>query len=95
MRANGLLVLMLVVSCGGASAERMKKLTTRASFDLGCPEQQLATKDLSPDQNVQGVTGCGKQATYVYHQVDQVDWAWVLDSPMNVKAEQSGEGAKP
>jgi hypothetical protein len=67
-------------------------LVPRASFDLGCPPNQIATTDLGPKTShavkngddwvivedlapQQGVTGCGKKATYVL-----VDYKWVLNA---------------
>ena len=46
-------------ACGAT----LEQLRSRASFDLGCPANQLDVVEI--DQRTRGVRGCGKQATYV------------------------------
>jgi len=58
-----------------AGAEMLNELRTRASFDMGCPAQELRLTVLSVDYPERpryasprsvGVTGCDKQLTYVW-----------------------------
>lgn len=39
-------------------------LQNRASFDLGCPKDQLTIVDI--DDRTRGVSGCGKKSVYLY-----------------------------
>jgi hypothetical protein len=57
-----LIVPFLAVGC--MTADQMEsKLRTRASFDLGCPEEGLTITEL--DTSTRGVTGCGRRQSYL------------------------------
>jgi hypothetical protein len=58
-----LLLLPSALLFTAACAHTPPSITPRASFDLGCPESQLAQVQI--DKRTIGVTGCGKKATYV------------------------------
>jgi hypothetical protein len=49
----------------------LEKLGRRATFDLGCPAEELTYKDLG---QFIGVAGCGKQATYKATEI-----GWVMN----------------
>src|SRR5260221_13934136 len=53
------LVALLVSACTPSE----EQLRTRAAFDMQCPAEQLQVVSL--DQQIRGVTGCGRQRTYV------------------------------
>ena len=60
------------------------QLTKRASFDLGC--DQLKVQEI--DEKTQGVTGCGKRATYVEScdgppGATGVTCTWVINGAIN------------
>lgn len=58
-------VTLSIVGCVSKSNE----VRTRASFDLGCPGDQLAITPLTSEAMetaTYGVQGCSKKATYVY-----------------------------
>ena len=63
---------LTVAGCGkGLAPSRTEydaKLRQRAAFDLGCPEAELTLVPLADGDlpASQGVTGCGKKATYVF-----------------------------
>ncbi|APR82816.1 Hypothetical protein A7982_08165 [Minicystis rosea] len=60
-----LVVAFSVVGCVSKSNE----VRTRASFDLGCPGDQLAVTALTSEAMetaTYGVQGCSKKATYIY-----------------------------
>lgn len=62
-----MLVLAGLAACGGHLYG--SELRQRAAFDLSCPKEQLKVTDLTGQGgtgNSQGVSGCGKQATYVF-----------------------------
>ncbi|NUP12821.1 MAG: hypothetical protein HOW73_42830 [Polyangiaceae bacterium] len=89
MRGLVLAFVFLSVGCGPSFAERFQeieipRLKDRASFDLGCPKEQLQTQTLGGNLATQGVSGCDKRATYV-----QTSSGWVLNSEPN-----AGETAK-
>ncbi len=73
-----ILVLGFVAFTG--CGDPMTKLRTRSAFDLKCPEDQLALKELTAcgawtfGTCTVGVTGCGRQATYVDRQNGSGDW---------------------
>ena len=49
------------------------QLKQRAAFDLDCPEAELDVTALG--NNVKGVKGCGRRATYVWN-----NNAWIMNS---------------
>lgn len=63
-------LLLFAAACGPSidSLEGFKHPNVggpkRASFEMGCPEQDLQIVDLGP--STVGVTGCGKRAVYKY-----------------------------
>lgn len=59
MKTMAVLFLALC-SCGA----RIGQLAPRASFDLKCPREDLTYTEI--DDETQGVSGCGKQATYMW-----------------------------
>lgn len=76
--------IVIAVICIGCGHDKraMKTVTSRASFDLGCPAEELELRVLSTDgarkvANQIGVTGCGKQAVYVYFSSGDT---WIADS---------------
>lgn len=58
MRLLAAIVALFLVSCASVQEE----IGRRASFEMDCAEQDLYYAELS--DNVWGVTGCGKRATY-------------------------------
>jgi hypothetical protein len=71
----------LCIGCGH-DKRAMKIVTSRASFDFGCPADELELLVLSTEgarkvANQIGVTGCGKQAVYVYFSSSDT---WIADS---------------
>lgn len=79
---------LVIASTGCATNQGLKeKLLTRARFDLKCQEldaTSLANNSLGYT-TTWGVSGCGKQATYV-----ATDSGWVLNG-----GTQEEESAKP
>lgn len=57
----GKLFLLGCVLAGCYATATTGQLHKRAAFDLGCEQVRL----LEIDDRTQGVTGCGKRATYV------------------------------
>lgn len=55
--------LFVVMASGCISSASGDQLTRRASFDLNCPTSNLRYRQI--DDRTQGVSGCGKRATYV------------------------------
>ena len=53
-------------------------LVKRASFDLKCPKEQLTVSDLG--ERTKGVTGCDKQATYVFRPSHQNKGDWIMNT---------------
>jgi hypothetical protein len=51
-----------------------RELLTRASFDLDCPENEIAIDELGDD--MAGAWGCSRRATYVWDHD-----GWMLNSP--------------
>jgi len=66
---------LLTTLCGCSTTDRFKMYDgmQRASFDLDCPESELALTPLGANQ--MGVEGCGKKAAYV-----ATESGWVLNS---------------
>ena len=58
------------------------RLLKRAAFDLKCTKDELSVTKL--DDRTRGVSGCGRQATYVSscntHGMMQYNCTWVLNS---------------
>ena len=75
--------VMAVIYIGcGHDKRAMKTVTSRASFDFGCPADELELRVLSTEgarkvANQIGVTGCGKKAVYVYFSSSDT---WIADS---------------
>lgn len=85
-------MLMLCLSCGH-DKRAMKTVTSRASFDLSCPEEELELTVLSTEgprklANQIGVTGCDKKAVYVYFSSTD---SWVADSAITPEMTQAQE----
>ncbi len=61
-------------------------LRTRAAFDFHCPSSELRITDLTPRSrfdgtgSVFGVTGCGRQATYLYTHSEERGDTWLMNS---------------
>jgi hypothetical protein len=55
--------LIGLVASGCLASASGDQLTRRASFDLGCSANNLRYHRI--DEQTQGVSGCGKRATYV------------------------------
>lgn len=79
-----LLTIVMAALCIGCGHDKraVKTVTSRASFDLGCPADELELLVLSTEgarkvANQIGVTGCGKQAVYVYFSSSDT---WIADS---------------
>jgi hypothetical protein len=66
-------VPVFAVACGVYTSDMasfMDRGMPRASFELGCPKEQLQVTDLG--HGTMGVRGCGKQA--VYKEVSGAGW---------------------
>jgi hypothetical protein len=67
--------------CVSAADAFRRDALPRAAFELGCPQDQLATTPLGEDR--WGVQGCGKKVVYVYS--DRIGWvnnSGVLPAPL-------------
>ena len=89
------LMAALCVSCSH-DKHAMKTVTSRASFDLSCPEDELELSVLSTTgarklANQIGVTGCGKKAVYVYFSSTD---SWIADSEITPTMTQREEAYK-
>ncbi|NOU32675.1 MAG: hypothetical protein HOO96_32625 [Polyangiaceae bacterium] len=78
--APSVLVLWALTGCAAAIRERFEaqeipRLKERAAFDLQCPKEQLTTAELG-SMATQGVSGCGKRATYVQAPSGQ----WIMNT---------------
>jgi hypothetical protein len=60
---SALLVGLAVSGCA-TTEKRGDLLRKRAAFDLHCTRDELSVTRL--DERTRGVTGCGRQATYLY-----------------------------
>jgi hypothetical protein len=74
-------VAALCVACGH-DKRAMKTVTSRASFDLSCPQDELeltilATSGARSLASQIGVTGCGNKVVYVYFASTD---SWIADS---------------
>jgi len=88
----------LCVACGH-DKRAMKTVTSRASFDLSCPQDELeltvlATSGARKLASQIGVTGCGNKAVYVYFASTD---SWIADSaitPAMTKREEAYKAQK-
>lgn len=66
---GAVLLVLLAAGCATRSAigGQESAVLQRATFDLGCPKDQLSVQRLGPPGEVAtyGVTGCGQKASYV------------------------------
>ncbi|MBW2190170.1 MAG: hypothetical protein JRG93_11380 [Deltaproteobacteria bacterium] len=74
-------IAALCVACGH-DKRAMKTVTSRASFDLSCPQAELeltilATSGARRLASQIGVTGCGNKVVYVYFASTD---SWIADS---------------
>lgn len=79
-RSVAMFVICAVTGCGAGFRERFEaqelpRLKERAAFDLQCPKEQLTTAELG-SMATQGVSGCGKRATYVQAPSGQ----WIMNT---------------
>lgn len=70
---------LTTLGCGASfrenfEANEIPRLKERAAFDLQCPKESLQTTELG-SMAQQGVSGCGKRATYV-----QAQGVWVMNT---------------
>ncbi len=70
---------------GPPQSELDSKLRKRAAFDLSCPEADLALTPLSEPSGVgivtaEGVSGCGKKASYLLSGGSSPEWILNSDS---------------
>jgi hypothetical protein len=79
-----LVATMVGVLCAGCAHDKraMKTVTSRASFDLSCPQDELeltilATSGARRLASQIGVTGCGNKVVYVYFASTD---SWIADS---------------
>jgi len=93
-----LAALLMAALCVGCSHDKhaMKTVTSRASFDLSCPEDELELSVLSTTgarklANQIGVTGCGKKVVYVYFSSTD---SWIADSDITPTMTQREEAYK-
>ena len=85
----------LCISCGH-DKRAMRTVTSRASFDLSCPAEELELTVLSTEgarklANQIGVTGCGQKAVYVYFSSSDT---WIADSAITPAMTQQEEAYK-
>jgi hypothetical protein len=91
-------VAALCVACGH-DKRAMKTVTSRASFELSCPQDELELTVLSTEgarklANQIGVTGCGQKLVYVYFSSTDT---WTPDSvitPAMTQREEAYEAQK-
>jgi hypothetical protein len=91
-------VAALCVACGH-DKRAMKTVTSRASFDLSCPQDELeltvlATSGARKLASQIGVTGCGSKLVYVYFSSTD---SWIADSaisPAMTKREEAYKAQK-
>jgi hypothetical protein len=93
-----LAVTLMAALCVACSHDKhaMKRVTSRASFDLSCPEDELELSVLSTTgarklANQIGVTGCGKKVVYVYFSSTD---SWIADSDITPTMTQREEAYK-
>jgi len=86
---------VLCIACGH-DKRAMKTVTSRASFDLSCPQDELeltvlATSGARRLATQIGVTGCGNKAVYVYFSSTD---SWIADSAVTSAMTQREEAYK-
>jgi hypothetical protein len=69
---TGIALLIVLPLAGCRMSPNLSTLKTRAAFDMKCPAPSLDLTKLSPE--VYGVSGCGRQATYVNGEHSWDDW---------------------
>ena len=79
-----LVATMVAALCASCAHDKraMKTVTSRASFDLSCPQDELeltilATSGARRLASQIGVTGCGNKVVYVYFASTD---SWIADS---------------
>ena len=88
-------IAALCVACGH-DKRAMKTVTSRASFDLSCPQDELeltvlATSGARRLASQIGVTGCGNKVVYVYFASTD---SWIADSAVTPAMTQREEAYK-
>jgi len=73
-----LTIASVALAAVGCASPNLNTLRTRAAYDLSCPEPQLKLTQLSNE--VYGVSGCNKKATYVNSPRNWDDWLLNSDS---------------
>ena len=86
---------VLCIACGH-DKRAMKTVTSRASFDLSCSQDELelmvlATSGARRLATQIGVTGCGNKAVYVYFSSTD---SWIADSAVTSAMTQREEAYK-
>jgi hypothetical protein len=83
-RGSVSLIVVVAALCVGCGHDKraVKTITSRASFDLSCPEDELELKVLATEgarklASQIGVTGCGKKTVYIYFASSDT---WIADS---------------
>ncbi len=71
-------LLITALSACIVMASSQNQLVRRAQFDLQCANEELAFTPI--DNRTQGVSGCGRQATYVEVCQPGSSCTWVLNS---------------
>jgi hypothetical protein len=76
---RGLLLLFVLTGCASSGIDLTRD---RATFDLNCPKDQISVEKLEGPLgdvgSVFGARGCGKRASYVQKQAQNV----LLNSPI-------------
>ena len=75
--------VMLSIALGACVANRSNALVMRASFDLGCPKEQLQWYQLSDNRTVWGASGCSHRATYIYNEKSD---QWIMNGSVETTA---------
>jgi len=90
---------LALLAAGCASTYPHDQLVTQAVYDLRCPAEQLTLTDLGgrviPFGNmrmVQGVSGCGKRASYVYA---PYSYAWTKNGAETTDTPGGAQPAPP
>ena len=81
---KGVLAIMgaTAVAFAACTPDYNQQLKTRSAFDLKCPEASLKLTDLGTD--TMGVSGCGRQATYVWRKTDNFGGGdWVMNNALS------------
>lgn len=90
-----LVTALLYVACGH-DKRAMKTVTSRASFDLSCAQDELeltvlATSGARKLASQIGVTGCGNKVVYVYFASTD---SWIADSAVTPAMTQREDAYK-